>query len=84
MTLDELRALIASGKFHHATAKLGRGRCWDGLYIYESGDGPGYCRGFKLTGSFPYGWGERESPEMTAAMELVKNTGWSFGAYGEG
>ncbi len=84
MTVDELRALIASGKFHHATVKSGQGRCWDGLYVYEAGDGPGYCRGFKLTGSFAYGWGDRESPDMTAAYDLVRGSGISFGAYGEG
>jgi hypothetical protein len=84
MTLTDLRELLTSGKFHHATVKLGRGRCWDGLYIYEKGEGVGSFRGYKLTGAIPYGWGDSESPEMTAAMELVKSTGWSFGAYGEG
>ncbi len=84
MTLDNLRDLITTGKFHHATVKIGRGRCWDGLYIYERGEGAGFFRGFRLVGSFPYGWGDTESPEMTAASNLVSGSGISFGAFGEG
>jgi hypothetical protein len=84
MTLDDLRALIASGNFHHATVRVGRGRCWDGLYIYERASGADSFRGFKLAGSFSYGWGDRESPEMAAAHDLVRHAGPSFGSYGEG
>jgi hypothetical protein len=84
MTLDDLKALITSGNFHHATVRVGRGRCWDGLYIYEHAGGPGSFQDFKLAGSFSYGWGDSESPEMTAAYELVRQTGTSFGSYGQG
>ena len=84
MTLDDLRDLIASGKFHHATVRNGRGRCWDGMYIYEAGNGPGFFRGFRLVGSFPIGWGDQEDPTMTAAYEMVKGSGVSSNAYGEG
>jgi hypothetical protein len=82
MTLDNLRALIASGNFHHATVKVGQGRCWDGLYIYEK-EANGF-NGFKLAGSFAYGWENTEDPLMTAAYEIVKHTGVSFGSYGRG
>ena len=85
MTISELRELLASGQFHHATVKVGRGSCWDGLFIYAVETATHYRhRGFKLVGSFPYGWGDTESPEMTEAYELVRHTGTSFGSYGQG
>lgn len=84
MTLDDLRTLIDTGKFHHATVKVGLGRCWNGLYIYERGEGPGYFRGFRLAGFFPYGWEPQASPEFEAASDMVARFGTSFGSYGQG
>lgn len=83
MTIQELQELLNSGEFHHATIKVSMGRCWDGLYIYAK-DPNNTFNGFKLVGSFAYGWEAAESPEMTAAYELVKHTGTSFGSYGNG
>ncbi len=83
MTLEQLRALIASGEFHHATMRIGRGRCWDGLYIYRK-DANGF-NGFALVDSFGY-WtaGSVEHKTQDEAYALVKNTGVSMGAYGQG
>ena len=78
--------MLTTGRFHHATVKLGRGRCWAGLYVYEKADGgPGSFRGYKLTGSFSAGWDNYPNdPTFIAAQDLVHGTGVSFGAYGEG
>ena len=77
MTLNELKALRASGKFHHATYRE-HGTIWEGLYIYENAD-DGF-RGFKLTASFS----KNDPLLLDAAYAIVRNSGVSFGSYGNG
>ena len=68
MTIDELKALQASGEFHHATYR-NVGKCWEGLYIYKRD--PNGCRGFSLAGSFNNYYRQR-NPVCEEAMALVK------------
>jgi hypothetical protein len=76
MTLDSLRQLVADGTFHHATYR-NRGTLWEGLWIYaKSPDG---FRGFSLVGCFP-----KHSADLDAAYALVRGTGISLSAYGQG
>ena len=75
MPLDKLRELLASGQFHHATYR-GFGTLWEGLWIYAKYEG---MRGFEPVGSFL-----KDDPELDAAHELVRHTGVSVGAYGQG
>jgi hypothetical protein len=75
MTLDELRALLASDKFHHATYR-DHGTIWEGLYIYQQHDG---LRGFDIAGVFG-----KNSPDLDAAHAIVRHTGVSVGSYGNG
>jgi hypothetical protein len=78
MTLEQLKALRASGKFHHATYRE-IGKVWEGLYIYEK-DATGF-RGFLLAGAF----NKSMDPEgLRAAEAEVAGTGVSVGAYGNG
>ena len=48
MTIPELRQLLDSGKFHHATYR-NFGNLWEGLWIYEKAD---ELRGFLPVGTF--------------------------------
>lgn len=75
MTLEQLKALLESGQFHHATYR-NSGTLWEGLWIYVKCDG---FRGFGPAGSFL-----KDSPELDVAHELVRHTGISVGAYGRG
>lgn len=79
MTLPELRALMESGSFHHATYR-DHGTLWEGLYIYERATNEaGGFRGYKLAGAF-----HKNSSDLAAAERIVAPTGVSVGAYGEG
>lgn len=78
MTIDELKALRASGKFHHATYR-NEGSLWEGLWIYECAEGAGSFRGYRPAGAF-----YKDSPDLDAAHDLVRSTGVSLGAYGNG
>jgi hypothetical protein len=75
MTLDDLCLLVASGEFHHATYR-DMGSIWEGLYIYARD--PNGFNGFALTACFPKG----EQAEQAHA--IVRHTGISVGAYGQG
>jgi len=76
MTLDELKNLIDSGEFHHAT--YGNfSTLWEGLWIYRRS--PTGFRGFDVFGSFL-----RDDPNLPAAEAMVNKTGYSVGAYGCG
>lgn len=75
MTLDELKLLIAEGKFNHATYR-DIGTIWEGLYIYAKANDR--FRGYVPVGSFSKGQSSDET------YELVKNSGVSMGAYGNG
>jgi hypothetical protein len=76
MKLEDLKELLESGRFHHATYR-NHGTLWEGLWIYEK-DKNGF-RGFSLVGAFG-----KDSPDLEAAENMVRGTGVSFGAYGEG
>lgn len=77
--LDQLKTMIADGRFHHATYR-DHGTLWEGWKIYEkASDENGGFRGFKLALSF----GKNDS-EINEAYELIRNTGYSVGSYGNG
>lgn len=76
MTLDDLRSLIDSGEFHHATYRE-IGTIWEGLWIYRHD--PKGCRGFNLVDAFNH-----RNPDCKAAEEIVRHTGVSVGSYGNG
>jgi len=76
MTINELKELLASGEFRHATYRPSSG-LWSGLWIYRKAiDG---FRGFEPAGFF-----SRTDPNLDAAERLVAHTGISVGAYGNG
>jgi hypothetical protein len=77
MTLEELKNLISSEKFHHATYRK-LGTIWEGLYIYEKDDDPKWI-GYRMVGSFNVADGLADK-----AHELVKHTGVSIGTRGNG
>lgn len=74
--IDELRDLVASGEFHHATYRS-HGTVWEGLWFYRR-DADGF-RGFTMAGSVP-----KNDPDLEEAFILVRHSGISVGAYGEG
>jgi len=76
MTIDELKALRAADKFHHATYR-NQGSLWEGLWIYEKAD-DGF-RGFKPAGAF-----FKDDPNLDAAERELRGAGVSVGAYGCG
>ena len=74
--IEQLRALLASGEFHHATYRC-IGTVWEGLWIYrKSADG---FRGYDVVTCITKG-----SPDIDAAHTLCAGTGISVGAYGGG
>ena len=79
MTLAELRALLDSGEFHHATYR-DFGTLWEGLHVYVKED-----NGFNgFTGMGKGGCFYKDSPDLKAAEEMVRHTGISVGAFGRG
>ena len=76
MTIQELRALRATGKFHHATYQNGPS-LWEGLWIYRKSE-IGF-RGFEPAGCFYKG-----DPDLDAAHRVIADTGVSLGSYGQG
>jgi hypothetical protein len=76
MTLEQLRSLLDSGEFHHATYR-DIGKLWEGLNIYRK-SATGF-RGFEGIGIFP-----KDDPDLAAAHDLVWHTGVSVGSYGRG
>lgn len=75
MSLEELKRLMESGEFHHATYR-DKGTLWEGLWVYRRYNG---LRGFEPAGAFLKG-----NIDAEAAWELVRGTGVSVGAYGQG
>jgi len=76
MTIQELKTMLDSGEFHHATFR-NRGTLWEGLWIYRKST-PGFL-GYDVAGAFL-----KDSPELNAAFDLCRGTGISVGAYGRG
>jgi len=74
MTINDLKALIASGEFHHATYR-NQGTLWEGLHIYKK-ENNGF-NGFTHAGMFP-------KEEHDEAYNLVRHTGVSLGSRGNG
>ena len=77
MTLDQLKALMESGEFHHATYRQ-LGTIWEGLYIYVNDPDPKWV-GYRLVGSF-----NKSDGFADAAYDLVRHTGVSLGSRGNG
>ncbi len=76
MKLDQLKALMENGEFHHATYRC-MNSLWEGLWIYKRSE-IGF-RGFEPIGCF-----YKASPDLDAAHKLVAHTGVSVGAFGQG
>lgn len=74
--LLKLKEMFADETFHHATYRH-EGKLWDGWFIYRK-DANGF-RGYSLALSF-----SAKSHVKDAVTELVRNTGWSLGSYGNG
>jgi hypothetical protein len=79
MTLDQLKTLMDSGEFHHATYRHDFAR---GLHIYavaKPGNKLGF-RGFEYVGYFS----EYDKELCDKAYEMTRKTGVSLGSYGQG
>lgn len=76
--LEQLRALVESGEFHHATYRC-RGTVWEGLWFYRRD--PAAPRGFSVAGCVNSGL---DADALDAAFALVRGTGISVGSYGNG
>lgn len=74
--IDKLRALLASGEFHHATYRC-FGTVHEGLWFYRKS--PDGFRGYDVVGAVL-----RNDPDLDAAHALVEHTGISVGSYGNG
>lgn len=77
-SLEALKALLASGEFHHATYR-NFGTLWEGLYFYRRDVNA--ARGFELAGAVN---ARMDADAMVEAESLVRATGVSVGAYGQG
>ncbi len=75
-TVENLKKLMTSDNFHHATYR-NIGKLWEGWYIYKKDENG--CRGFTLVGMFG-----TDYPRLKEVEELVRNTGYSVGSYGNG
>lgn len=81
-----LSAMVADGRFHHATHRIGNG-LFDGLWIYKKNAKGfrGYSPAFAFFDSDP----DATSRDMSRARQdeayaIVRHTGVSVGAYGQG
>lgn len=75
MNIIQLKELVSSGEFHHATYR-NMGTLWEGLWIYKKYEG---LRGFIDCGCFA-----KDNLEFDEAQQLVRHTGVSVGSYGRG
>ena len=75
MTIDQLKKVMSSGQFHHATYRYDFAR---GLHIYTN-DPKGF-RGFDYAGAFS----EYDPLVLAYAYQLTRRTGISLGSYGNG
>ncbi len=73
---EELKALVESGEFHHATYR-NRGTVWEGLWFYRKD--PAGLRGFSVVGCV-----SKSDPDTERAYDLLRGTGISVGSYGNG
>lgn len=77
MTIEQLKKLMDSGEFHHATYRTDFAR---GLHIYSVN--PKGFRGFDYAGCFSEVCDTKET--INEAIQLTRNTGISVGSYGNG
>lgn len=77
--IDQLRALLESGEFHHATYRC-QGTVHEGLWFYRKD--PAGFRGYDVAGCVSKMLDTAE--DLDAAHALVAHTGISVGAYGGG
>lgn len=77
MTIEELKKLMDSGEFHHATMRTDFAR---GLHIYAN-ESENKFNGFKPVGYFSSVY-EKELCEE--AYQITRKTGISMNAYGRG
>jgi len=76
MTINELKKLMDSGEFHHATMRVDFAR---GLHIYAKDDNK--FNGFKPVGYFSSVY---EKELCDEAYQITRKTGVSLGSYGQG
>ena len=77
MELADLKEMINTGNFHHATYR-NQGTIWEGLWIYAKE--PNGFRGYSVVGCF-----NASNPDsLREAENLCRGTGISLGAYGQG
>jgi hypothetical protein len=73
MTIEELKKLMSSGEFHHATMRTDFAR---GLHIYAKEDNK--FNGFKPVGYFSSVYNKEECER---AYQITRNTGIYEGSY---
>jgi hypothetical protein len=78
VTIQELKDLVASDNFHHATYRE-LNTIWEGLYIYANDPDPKWV-GYRLVGSF----NKSEGAIADEAYDIVRHTGVSLGSRGNG
>ena len=80
--LAALQAMLAEGRFHHATHRTGSG-LWSGLWIYERTGVKGgrFFEAYKPALCF---YASARCEQQDGAYALVRGTGVSLGAYGRG
>jgi hypothetical protein len=74
--LARLKALIASGGFHHATYR-NRGTVWEGIWFYRVA--PDGFHGFEVDGCI-----NKDDPDLEAAYVVLSGKGLHVGAFGDG
>ena len=77
-SLEQLKALLASGEFHHATVRQ-NGNLHDGLWFYRVS--PASPRGFEVAGCVN---ARTDAADVDEAYRVVAHTGISAGSYGNG
>lgn len=79
MTIEQLKKLMDSGEFHHATYRTDFAR---GLHIYSKAKPNSGFRGFEYAGAFSEVCDHKHI--IDKAYNMVRNTGVSLGSYGNG
>jgi len=75
-TVADVKKLIETNEFHHASYR-DIGTIWEGWHVYVK-DTNGF-NGFLLVGCIG-----KNHPEIEQAYQLLRNTGYSVGSYGNG
>lgn len=80
--IEALKTLMNEGRFHHATHRTGSG-LWNGLWIYEKTGVDGGRFFEQYTPAFCFFDSDGRERQDTA-YAIVRTTGVSVGAYGQG